>query len=140
MIVSCAACQTSNRLPANRLDQEARCGSCKKALLPLTHPLPVHSAEDFAELVRDSPLPVLVDFWADWCGPCRMVAPELEKIAHQKGDRVVIAKVDTDALSAVASRFEIRSIPTLILFRQGREAQRISGAMPAAAIVARLGL
>lgn len=140
MIVSCAACQTSNRLPASRLDKEARCGSCKSALLPLTHPLPVHSTEDFAELLRDSPTPVLVDFWADWCGPCRMVAPELEKIARQKGDSVVVAKVDTDALPAVAGRFEIRSIPTLILFRRGREAGRISGAMPAPAIVARLGL
>jgi thioredoxin 2 len=140
MIVSCATCEKSNRLPASRLDQAARCASCKSTLLPLSHPLPLRSAEDFAELVRDSPTPVLVDFWADWCGPCRMVAPELEKIARQHGQRVVVAKVDTDALPDVAARFEIRSIPTMILFRQGREAQRLSGAMPAPAIVSRLGL
>jgi thioredoxin 2 len=100
----------------------------------------VGSAADFDELLRDSPAPVLVDFWAAWCGPCRTVAPELEKIATDRAGRVVVAKVDTEALPDVAARFGIRSIPTMIMFRNGKEASRLSGAMPASAIEARLAL
>lgn len=140
MIVSCAVCAKSNRLPAARLGDTARCGGCKSPLSPQTHPIAVRSAEDFAELLRDSDKPVLVDFWAAWCGPCRTVAPEVEKIARDHGTQVRVAKVDTDALPQVAGRYDIRSIPTLIAFRNGREAGRVSGAMPAGAILSRLGL
>jgi thioredoxin 2 len=108
--------------------------------LPATHPVAVESGADFDELVRDSPLPVLVDFWAAWCGPCKMVAPELEKLASTRGGALVIAKVDTEALPQVAGRFGIQGIPTLILFRGGKEATRVSGAMPAAAIAAKFGI
>jgi thioredoxin len=82
----------------------------------------------------------LVDFWASWCGPCRAVAPELEKLASQKKGSTIVAKVDTDAQPELSARFMIRSIPTLVLFRDGREAKRISGAMSAAAMAAQLGL
>lgn len=140
MIVACAVCQRSNRLPAARLGDQARCGGCKAALLPLSKPLSIESADDFAELIRDANLPVLVDFWAAWCGPCRMVAPELEKLARDRGGRVIVAKVDTDALPRLAARFDIRSIPTMILFRKGQPAGRLSGAMPASAIASQLGL
>jgi len=140
MEVACASCSARNRVPAKRLSDKAKCAQCKAALLPLARPVALASAQDFDELVRDSPLPVLVDFWAAWCGPCRMVAPEMEKLARDRSERVLVAKVDTEALPTVAQRFNIRSIPTMILFRGGAEARRLSGAMPAAEISRQLEL
>ena len=82
----------------------------------------------------------MIDFWAAWCGPCRVVAPELERLAKDRRGRTVVAKVDTEALPGLASRYDIRSIPTMVLFSGGREANRVSGALPAAQIAARLGV
>jgi len=140
VIAPCASCAQLNRVPAARLDAKAHCAACKAPLLPLGRPVPITSVQDFDELVAESRAPVLVDFWADWCGPCHAVAPELEKLARMRAGRVVVAKVDTEALPAVAGRFGIRSIPTMILFRGGKEAARLSGAMPASAIEERLAL
>jgi thioredoxin 2 len=140
MIVSCSSCAARNRLPAARVKDRASCAACKAALLPAHHPVALGTAADFDELVGEAPLPVLVDFWADWCGPCRAVAPELAKLAASKKGELVVAKVDTEELPDVAARFGIRSIPTMILFVGGREAKRISGAMPANAIASQLAV
>lgn len=140
MIRTCSSCGRANRIPAARLDARARCADCKSAILPLGAPVSVGSAADFDELLRDSPLPVVVDFWADWCGPCRAVAPELEKLASARAGKIVIAKVDTDALQEVAGRFAIRSIPTLVRFDGGRETKRVSGAQSASALSAALSI
>ena len=140
MIVACPACRAQNRLPASRLHDKAKCAACKERLLPLDRPVAITSPEDFDELVRDAPSPVVVDFWAEWCGPCRTVAPELEKLAKSRAGGLVVAKVDTDAVPQIAGRVAIRSIPTFVAFRDGREAARVSGAMPASALVERLGV
>jgi thioredoxin 2 len=140
MNVTCAACSRINRVPAARLQDKARCAACKAALLPLKSPLAITSSAEFDELVRDAKAPVVVDFWAAWCGPCRAVAPEVEKLAAARAGNAVVVKVDTEAQPELSARFGIRSIPTLVMFHGGRERKRISGAMPAAAIAAQLGL
>lgn len=140
MKVKCSSCSKLNRVPAARLGDKAKCAACKTVLLPLTHTLAVTSPSEFDELIQKSPLPVLVDFWAAWCGPCRTVAPELEKLANNQPGRLIVAKVNTEELQSVAQRFQISSIPTMILFRDGKEATRLSGARSASDIASQLHL
>jgi len=140
MVRKCPSCSAENRVPSSKLDKVARCGKCKLALPHQAHPVAIASAQDFSELIDHSPLPVVVDFWAPWCGPCRMVGPELEKVAKGKAGHVIVAKVNTDEVPEVASRFGITSIPTLILFKAGKEAKRVSGAMQAPQLEHALGI
>jgi len=122
------------------MGDKARCAACKTPLLPAAHPISVQSAEDFDELVGAAPIPVLVDFWAAWCRPCRAVAPQIEQLARDRTGGLVVAKVDTDALPDIAGRFAIRSIPTMILFRGGKETKRVTGAMSASAVADQLAI
>jgi len=117
-----------------RLGQIFRCGNCHAELRPPGEPVEVRNGNAFDALTQHSPLPVLVDFWATWCGPCKMVAPELVKVAAEGAGRWLIAKVNTEETPTLAQRFRISAIPTLVLFQGGREVARQAGALSAPAI------
>lgn len=132
--VPCPHCGATNRMPAARIDDAPVCGRCGQALHD-GRPLELTDA-DFDAVVGATSRPVLVDFWAPWCGPCRMMAPAFEQAGRQLGDRALLVKVNSDDNPRLAGRFGIRSIPTLVKIEQGRETARQSGALPAGAIVA----
>jgi thioredoxin 2 len=136
VIVSCPSCGRSNRLRYNALGKASRCGSCRANLPSLSEPIEMADAASFDAAAADSSLPLLVDFWAPWCGPCRMVAPELERVARANAGRYLVVKVNTDVVTEVAARFTIRSIPTLALVFNGREIDRVTGVRPASEIEA----
>jgi thioredoxin 2 len=138
-LIRCPACGATNRVASERLapGTKAVCGRCKTALTAGAAPIVVSDAT-FADEVERSPLPVLLDLWAPWCGPCRMVGPTVDQLAVELAGRVRVAKMNVDDNPATSARFGIRSIPTLLVFKDGREVDRIVGVQPKAAIAARL--
>jgi len=131
VIVDCPSCHQKNRLAYARLPEKTQCAKCKTELPAVTRPVEVSTAAEFDNLIASSALPVMVDFWAPWCGPCRMVAPEIEKVASRKAGQWLVVKVNTDAVAGVGDRLGIRSIPTMAVFNGGREIARTAGARPA---------
>ena len=115
----CQSCGKANRIPAKHLADTGRCGACKTALPPMAEPIEVGAAE-FDEVIRESKVPVLVDFWAEWCGPCRMAAPHVAQVARELAGNAVVLKVDTERSPEVAERFNIRGIPNFAVFAQGK--------------------
>jgi len=136
VILSCAACGRANRLSFATLRKVARCGQCKATVGPVGVPVEITDGVLFEAASSSSAIPLIVDFWAPWCGPCKMVAPELERAAREAAGDFLVVKVNTDQVSDVAARFRISSIPTLAVVFQGHELDRLAGARPAADIVA----
>jgi len=136
VVLTCATCERRNRIPFARLADAGTCGQCQSTLPVPSTPLDVPSDAVFNALLAGSPLPIVVDFWAPWCGPCRMVAPELDKVALSHAGQWLVVKINTEALPSLGARYAVQSIPTMALFQQGHEAARTFGARPAAAIEA----
>lgn len=133
LIVACPTDASLNRVPRAKLDRSPKCGTCHNPLFQGT-PV-VLSAANFESHTRKSDLPVVIDLWAAWCGPCRMMTPSFEAAAPLLEPRVRLGKLDTEAEPAIAGRYGVRGIPSMIMIRKGREIDRISGAMPTSAIV-----
>ena len=131
VLVACPACGQKNRIRYERLGDPVRCGRCKKAVSAPAAPIEVHTSADFDRLIAGASIPVVVDFWAPWCGPCRMVAPEMQQVAARQAGQLLVAKVNTDALPELGERFRIESIPMFAVFASGREVTRTVGARPA---------
>jgi thioredoxin 2 len=134
ILITCPKCGRRNRMKYEGLGKVFRCGQCKSELRPLGEPVDVHSDLVFDALISRSALPVLVDFWAPWCGPCKMVAPEIRKVAIESAGQVLVAKVNTEELPSLARRFRVTAIPTMSIFRNGIEVAHQAGAMTAPAI------
>ncbi len=123
---TCSRCGTENRIPPRHLAHAGKCGSCKAELPPASDPIDV-DADEFDRIVTESPVPILVDFWADWCMPCRMAAPEVKHVAHDLAGRAVVLKVDTERSPQLAARYNVRGIPNFAVFRGGKLVHQQAG-------------
>ncbi len=130
-IIQCPACGAKNRVPIEQVERGLQpiCGRCKRPLPPVHAPMVVTDAT-FSEIVEHSPLPVLVDIWAPWCGPCRLIAPIIDELAAEMAGRVRFAKLNADENPRTSARFHIEGIPALLIFKDGREVDRLVGAHP----------
>jgi thioredoxin 2 len=127
--IVCPVCDATNRVPAERLGQRPGCGACGRPLFD-GHPISLDDPARFAKHVERSDIPVLIDFWAAWCGPCRTMAPVFEAAARELEPHLRLVKLDTEAAPGIAAQFGIRSIPSLVMLRHGRELGRAAGVMP----------
>ena len=132
LTLRCQFCHTWNRVDAERAADRPKCGKCAKPML-LDRPVRLDD-ETFARTIAQTDVPVLVDFYADWCGPCKMMAPFVDELAHEVQGRALVAKLDTDRAQQTAGGFNIRGIPTVIVFKGGKEVARQTGALPKAAL------
>ena len=135
--VACPFCETLNRVDLSRLEHRPKCGNCSRPIL-LDRPIAVSDAT-FGSVTSDTTVPVLVDFYADWCGPCKTMAPLLDDVAHRRAGALLVLKLDTDRNPVTQQRFGVRGIPTLVLMRGGKEVARRVGAVPPAELEALLG-
>ena len=131
ILVNCPNCGHRNRMKYEGLGTVFRCGQCQSELQPVSETVDIHNDLTFEALISHSAVPVLVDFWAPWCGPCKMVAPEVRKVAKETAGRLLVAKVNTEEVPTLGYCFRVSAIPTMTLFRNGLEVARQAGAMPA---------
>ena len=138
IVVTCVSCGQKNRVLYDRLGETVRCGRCKSELSATTTPLDVSTTADFDRLIAHASIPVVVDYWAPWCGPCHMIAPVIDQLAGEWAGRVRVVKLNVDDNPQTAARFGLRSIPTLLVMKDGREVDRLVGVQPKQEIARRL--